>query len=81
MRNPVVLSEKPCSAVQRPSNSYPALCVTFTGKEDFCCYRNLMQEARRKVWIIVLRKNAKAVVNKCYVCQKLPKKPLDQLMG
>ena len=25
MRNPVVLSEKPCSAVQRPSNSYPAL--------------------------------------------------------
>lgn len=44
-------------------------------------YKRLMHEARRKYWIIGLRKMAKAVVSNCVLCRKLRRKPLDQLMG
>ena len=40
-----------------------------------------MHEARRKYWIIVLRKIAKAVLSNCVLCWKLRRKPLDQLVG
>ena len=40
-----------------------------------------MDEARRTLWIIGLRKTAKSVVSKCVDFRKLRKKPLQQLMG
>ena len=73
MRNPVVLPRGHLIAI--------LLLRHLHRKRGHCGYKSLMHEARRTFWIIGLRKMAKAVVSKCVVCQKLCKKPLDQLMG
>ena len=69
MRDPVVLPR------DRPIANL--LLHPLHRKRGHCGYKSLMHETRRTFWIIGLRKMAKAVVNKCVVCQKLRKKPLD----
>ena len=46
-----------------------------------CGYKSLINEARRKYWIIGVRGMSKALTTKCITCRKLRKKPLEQLMG
>jgi len=73
MRNPIVLPRDHQLAI--------LLLRHLHRKRGHCGYKSLMHEARRKFWIIGLRKMAKAVVSKCVICRKLRRKPLDQLMG
>ena len=73
MRNPVVLP--------RDHQLTILLLRHLHRKRGHCGYKSLMHEARRKYWIIGLRKMAKAVVSNCVLCRKLRRKPLDQLMG
>ena len=73
MRNPVVLPRDHQLTIL-------PLCHLHS-KRGHCGYKSLMHEARRKYWIIGLRKMAKAVISNCVLCRKLRRKPLDQLMG
>ena len=73
MRNPVVLP--------RDHQLTILLLRHLHRKRGHCGYKSLMHEARRKFWIVGLRKMAKAVVSNCVLCRKLRRKPLDQLMG
>ena len=73
MRNPIVLPRDHQLAI--------LLLRHLHQKRGHCGYKSLMHEARRKFWIIALRKMAKAVVSECVICRKLRRKPLDQLMG
>ena len=73
MRNPIVLPRDHQLAI--------LLLRHLHQKRGHCGYKSLMHEARRKFWIIGLKKMAKAVVSECVICRKLRRKPLDQLMG
>ena len=72
-RNPVVLP--------RDHQLTILLLCHLHHKRGHCGYKSLMHEARRKYWIIVLRKMAKAVVSSCVPSRELRRKPLDGLMG
>ena len=72
-RNPVVLP--------RDHQLTILLLCHLHHKRGHCGYKSLMHEARRKYWIIVLRKMAKAVVSSCVPSWELRRKPLDGLMG
>ncbi|XP_068735176.1 uncharacterized protein [Montipora capricornis] len=50
-------------------------------RRGHCGYKSLINEARRKSWIIGVRGMSKALTTKCITCRKLRKKPLEQLMG
>ncbi|XP_068738909.1 uncharacterized protein [Montipora capricornis] len=50
-------------------------------RRGHCGYKSLINEARRKYWIIGDRGMSKALTTKCITCRKLRKKPLEQLMG
>ena len=50
-------------------------------RRGHCGYKSLINEARRKYWIIGVRGVSKALTTKCITCRKLRKKPLEQLMG
>ena len=50
-------------------------------RRGHCGYKSLINEARRKYWIIGVRGMSKALTTKCITCRKLRKKPLEQLMG
>ena len=69
MRNPVVLP--------RDHQLTILLLQHLHRKRGHCGYKSLMHEARRKYWIIRLRKMVKAVVSNCVLCRKLRRKPLD----
>ena len=50
-------------------------------KKCYCGYESLVHEARKKYWIIGVQSTAKQLTNKCIVCRKLRRKPLEQLEG
>ena len=50
-------------------------------RRGHCGYKSLIHEARKRFWIIGLRRMAKTVTSKCVICRKLRKRPLNQLMG
>ena len=50
-------------------------------RRGHCGYKSLIHEARKRFWIIGLRRMAKTVASKCVTCRKLRKRPLNQLLG
>ena len=73
MRNPIILPK---------DNQLVVLLLRHLHqKRGHCGYRSLMHEARRKFWVVGLRKMANNIVSKCVFYRNLRKKPLDQLMG
>ena len=50
-------------------------------RRGHCGYKSLIHEARKRFWIVGLRRMAKNVTAKCVTCRKLRKRPLNQLMG
>ncbi|XP_068735180.1 uncharacterized protein [Montipora capricornis] len=73
LRNPVIL---PCD--------HPLVILLLRDlheRRGLCGYKSLINEARRKSWIIGVRGMSKALTTKCITCRKLRKKPLEQLMG
>ena len=50
-------------------------------RRGHCGYKSLVHEARKRFWIIGLRRMAKTVTSKCVICRKLRKRPLNKLMG
>ena len=49
-------------------------------RRGHCGYKSLIHEARKRFWIVGLRRMAKNVTAKCVTCRKLRKRPLNQLM-
>ncbi|PFX31433.1 hypothetical protein AWC38_SpisGene3710 [Stylophora pistillata] len=49
-------------------------------RRGHCGYKSLMHEARKRFWIIGLRRMAKTVTSKCVTCRKLRNRPLNQLL-
>jgi hypothetical protein len=73
MRNPIIL----------PRN-YPLVVLLVKHLHEIsghCGYQRLIHKARRKYWIIGLRKTAKYLTQTCVTCRKLCARPLEQLMG
>jgi hypothetical protein len=73
MRNPIIL----------PRN-HPLVVLLLKHLHEIsghCGYQRLIHEARRKYWIIGLRKTAKHLTRTCVTCRKLCARPLEQLMG
>ena len=50
-------------------------------RRGHCGYKSLIYEARKRFWIIGLRRMAETVTSKCVTCRKLRKRPLNQLLG
>lgn len=50
-------------------------------RRGHCGYKSLMHEARKRFWIIGLRRMAKNGTLKCVTCRKRRKRPLNQLLG
>ena len=50
-------------------------------RRGHCGYKSLIHEARKRFWMVGLRRMAKSVTSKCVTCRKLRKRPLNQLMG
>ena len=73
LRNPVIL----------PRNHQLVLFLLrhLHEKRGHCGYNSLIHEARRKYWMLGIRDMVRVLVNRCVVCRKLRKKPLEQLMG
>ncbi|XP_068738865.1 uncharacterized protein [Montipora capricornis] len=47
-------------------------------RRGHCGYKSLIHEARKRFWIIGLRRMSKTVTSKCVTCRK---RPLNQLLG